>query len=462
MDDPTTPDRPSDSSDSSAVSRPRRLLSLLAINRAVAYAIGLRAWQLGSGPVSVLLIGWFFGGDEQGYYYVFASLLGLHTLFDSGLSVVIINVASHEWSQLRLDDSGQIIGDESTRRRLISLARRVGGWYAAAALLYGLLIGGGGAWFLSQRDGDVAWQWPWLAAALLSAMQLALIPAISLLEGCGQVTIVHRFRLIEAVTAKLGVWSCVALGGGLWAAVAAVAAHLFWQGYLVGIRFPRFFSGFRKPASSTLDWRSEVWPLQWRLALQKSTGYLATALAPMVIFQYHSPEEAGQLGMTWTLVTTLHAAAFAWVQTRIPMFGVLIARRQRNELRSLFRRVTTVAIGVVIAGGLALWLLVYALNVIDFFLAPRLLPPDLTALYLAGTLACLISNCQEAWIRAHKQDPFLRLNVVADSLTILLTWWWGHRYGLQGVATAYAGVYFFVVLPWRSLLYLRWKREWDH
>ena len=89
----------------------RRFVNRLEVDQAVFYSLCLRGWQFLAGPVSVVLIGLFFTPETQGFYYTFASLMALQTFFELGFSIVVINVSSHEWLRLRLDEGGRIVGD---------------------------------------------------------------------------------------------------------------------------------------------------------------------------------------------------------------------------------------------------------------------------------------------------------------------------------------------------------------
>ena len=93
-----------------------------------------RFWQLFTGPVTQLLIVFCFPATQQGYYYAFANLLAMQIFVELGLHVVIINVASHEWSGLELT-AGGVHGNEDQVSRLKSLAQTASRWYAAASLL---------------------------------------------------------------------------------------------------------------------------------------------------------------------------------------------------------------------------------------------------------------------------------------------------------------------------------------
>ena len=46
-----------------------------------------------------------------------------------------------------------------------------------------------------------------------------------------------------------------------------------------------------------------------------------------VLFKYHGPLLAGQMGMTWSLVVILGLVSSSWLSPKAPVFGILIAKK---------------------------------------------------------------------------------------------------------------------------------------
>ena len=433
----------------------RRFVNRLEVDRATFYSLCLRFWQFLAGPISILMIGTFFSPHVQGYYYTFASLIALQSFFELGLYIVIINVSSHEWSHLKLDEAGQIQGDPAARSRLASLAKWLFKWYSVAGVLFAVGVGTSGGWFLYRNDsGLVDWEAPWLTLVACSAVVFWQLPFTVLLEGCGQMPVVNRYRVYQAVTANLAVWTGMTLGAGLWCAVIAALVQLTWNFVLFLHRYRSFFRELWKPAlGPTLDWKIDIWPMQWRLAISGVLSYFAFQLFVPVMFNYHGSAVAGQMGMTLQLAMVLQAVALAWVQTRAPLFGQLIAKRDYRELDRVYFRLTKVSLGVVLAGGLAMWALVWGLHWGQLRLADRLLAPLPTALLLLAIACYHIPHCQALYIRAHKRDPLLYLSIVSNILLGLCVWWFGSRIGPLGATAAYLFVVAGIVLPWQTIVW---------
>lgn len=443
---------------------PRRMLNRLEVDRAVFFAIALRVWQLLGGAVSLLLIAQFFSRPLQGYYYTFASLLALQSFFELGLHIVIISAASHEWANLRLGPGGGIEGDSAAVSRLISLGRSIAVWYAAVAMLFTVLVAAAGTLFFSLQPSvaaDVQWFWPWNVLVVLSGLLLWTLPLIALLEGCNQVAAVNRFRLAQAVLANLAVWSAIAGGWGLWAAAAATAVRLLCDLYLVGAVYRRFFGTFlQKPLGPRIRWSLDIWPMQWRIGLVGMFSYFEFALFAPVLFHYHGPVLAGQMGMTWTLLAAVQAAALSWVQVRAPRFGMLIFRRDYGQLDRVFARLTAISLAALASASLLAWGFVAALYATGFSLAERLLPPRPTAIFFAAIVLYHLPRCQEIYLRAHKREPTLVVNIIACSLTGLLVWRLGATYGAEGAAWGYLAVVGLFNLPAKTLLWQHCRRQW--
>lgn len=440
----------------------RRVLQQLDVDRAVAYALSLRVWQLVGGTVSVLLISAYFSREQQGYYYTLSSLMLLQSFFDLGLSGIIVNIASHEWAKLRLDESGQIDGDSSARSRLISLGRLLARWYGIACVLFVIGVGIGGAVFLSlQPDVGIAWQRPWWALVVLTGLLLWTMPFAAMLEACGQVTEVNRFRLVQAIATNVVIWIALLAGAELWVVVAGIATRVVVALLFLRRRVDTFFRPFfAQPIGPRIVWRDEVWPLQWRIGLSSVAGYFASSLFTPVLFHFHGPTLAGQMGMTWTLLSVAHAGSLAWMQTRVPRFGSLAAARQWSDLDRLFQRVTVITVTVMMLGGLALFGLVCGMHAVDFRLADRLLPPFPILILVLALTAHVTMHGLSVYVHAHKQDPLAAVQICGNTAIGLAVWWFGSRYGATGAAAGYLAVATILMLPATSVIWNRCRREW--
>ncbi len=441
----------------------RRLSRRAGLDRAVVFTLLTRVWQALAGAVTLLLIARFFAPEVQGFYYTFSSLLALQAFVELGLYVVIVNLASHEWSKLSMDGSGDVVGDAAARSRLASLVRFIAKWYTGVSLLFILGVGlVGHAFFSKSQATDVAWQSPWWTVVALAAVHLWLMPLLSVLEGCNQVVALNRFRLRQTMAEAFMMWLLLATGAGLWVAAGSHAVKAGAALFFLSGRYRRFFCSLLAiSGQERIRWQHEIWPMQWRLAVQGLVNYLMFSLFTPVMFHYHGPEVAGRMGMTLQVISVVQLMGLAWVQTKVSRFGMLVAKRDFAELDRIWWQASKLCYGFTISGCAAIWAAVLILDELGVGFASRILGPLPSALFLAAYSLMQISNCHAAYLRAHAREPFLVLGVSAGLLIGGLVFLLGSRYGPTGAAAAFtvaAGLY---VAPMSTIIWIRRRAEWQ-
>ncbi|MGK2859601.1 MAG: hypothetical protein ACSLFQ_20565, partial [Thermoanaerobaculia bacterium] len=250
-------------------------------------------------------------------------------------------------------------------------------------------------------------------------------------------------------------------GGGLWAiAVSALVRTVtnFWflatrHGPFLG----RLFRGGR--GEGGMSWRTEIWPLQWRIGIQGGVSWFHYSLFVPVLFYYAGPVEAGRFGMTWQIVSTLQVAAYAWVQTRIPEMGMHAARRDFESLDRLWRGGITFALGALVVGSFAFEVAVVAVRAWLPSIGDRLLTPEETAILSAGRILFLGVLGIAAYVRAHRIEPFAPMMLSVSLLQGCFAWVVGMRYGAAGQAWSMLAIYVLVAVPWAIHIYTRTRRQ---
>lgn len=440
----------------------RRLLHWAGVDRAVVFGILKRIWFLATGPVTMLLIASHFTRELQGYYYTFGSILALNVFIELGLGQVILQFASHEWSRLSLDAHGRIVGDSQALSRLVSLGRFAFKWYAVGGALVAVGLGSAGFGFFAHAPQiGIKWMAPWFALCFLSGVNLFSLSVWSLLEGCNQVGYVYAYQFSQAILSSLVIWLAIWCGAGLWTAPITCLVGLLWGLQFLYRRYKNFLRTFRvRAAGSGVSWRNEMLPFQWRIAVSWLSGYFCFSLFTPALFRFRGPIPAGQMGMTWSMVSVLSAISATWVFAKAPHFGVLVARKEYAALERLVLRSGAVSFGMACCGAIVLEGAVYLLNILNHPLAARLLPPLPTGLFLLATVLMQISYPQSAYLRAHKKEPFLSLSVASGLLTGLCTVILGSRYGATGMGAGYLAVAALLVLPMGTIICYRCRAAW--
>ncbi|MGZ3252776.1 MAG: hypothetical protein ACXU7D_00550, partial [Burkholderiaceae bacterium] len=282
-----------------------------------------------------------------------------------------------------------------------------------------------------------------------------------LLEGCNQVINVYKFRLVQYVVASLAAWVSIYFKAGLWVASITGVAGLLAMTILVCNRYRVFLTILllRKPQGPCLRWKEDILPMQWRIGLSWIGGYFTFALFTPVLFYFHGPAVAGQMGMTWAFVNALMTMASAWTAPKAPTFGILVAQQKYTELDRMFGKLTLTVIGLTVAGAIGIWTLVFFLNYLHYPLALRLLPPSTTAYLLFASILYSVGLPMSAYLRAHKKEPLMVLSIANGLFTAIFVVILGRFYAADGVALGYL-IVTTIVTPFVALIWYRRRAEW--
>ena len=134
---------------------------------------------------------------------------------------MLINLSSHEWSKLTFSD-GRLDGDSTAICRLGSLWQKSRTWYLFASLVFTLAVSVFGYEFLGAKESgtpQVNWTVPWMVFVIVHGLHLTLVPAIGILEGCGQIAHLNKYRVWQGVLGSVVVWLLMWQGFGLWSLV---------------------------------------------------------------------------------------------------------------------------------------------------------------------------------------------------------------------------------------------------
>ncbi len=438
------------------------LLRFLAFDRAIAYSMMLKLWQALAGLVSIFLVVRYFSLEAQGFYYTFASLIALQSFLELGLYLVVTNFASHEWSKLQLCKDGRIEGDSEALSRLVSLGRFIFKWYAATAFLFLGLVGCGGYWFLGQAPGtDVDWQAPWIIHVVFSAFLLWCLPFLALLEGCDQVAQVAKFRFWLAFLSNLAFWIVIAMEGGLWAApVLSMVSALLCLYYLLVSRKIFFKPFLQSPVSEKMAWKSEIFPMQWRLALQGLMSYFTFSLFTPVMFYYHGPTIAGQMGMTLQIVMAMLSIALIWITVKVPRFGVLVAQRDFHRLDSEWSKASLLSVILMACGVIVTYVTLAILSDLHWEPVSRLLSPAQFLMLAVGGIFAAVVQCAAIYLRAHKKEVLTKTGMISGALMAIMVWKLGMIHGPVGATGSFLIVMSVVTFPMVFFIWKKSRLEW--
>lgn len=441
------------------------LLRSFGVNKAIGFGVLTRMWSALAGPLTILLIATRFSKVEQGYYYTFSSLLALQVFFELGLLTVLAQFAAHEFAFLEWGKKGEITGSDEHRERFVDLLGKGVKWYLVSAVLLIVALIPSGFYFFTQSPASViefTWRLPWALAVIGVGCNLLLIPFYAVITGSGDVASINRREMMGGMAGSLIGWLVIACGGGLYAIPAVTTGtiivgvvYLFRsKPRLVQAAFSHAFGSLR--SSYTISWWGEVWPMQWKIALSWVSGYFIFQLFTPVLFKFHGPVVAGQMGMTLSAVNAVQGVCIMWFQTRGPEFGKLIALKNWQRLDTSFNQILKQAMVVSAVLSVVAVMLIAGLQSYTT-IGNRFLPVQSVMIFLVAVCCNVIINGWAIYMRAHRQEPMLLLSIIGAFLIGTSTFLLGMKYSSIGMAIGYCLITLLYGIPSTYACFKRFK-----
>lgn len=443
----------------------------IGIDGAIAFTILSRVIQAGGGVVTLLFVAKCLTKVEQGYYYTFGSILAIQIFFELGLSNIITQFVAHENAHLIWNDRTSFSGSDESSSRLASLLRFTVKWFGVIALLlfFGLLIAGY-VFFnkFGKENVDVSWQMPWMILSITTSLSLMVSPLLAFFEGLGRVKEVAKIRLIQQIVQLVLVLLFFSLGFKLFTApIAAIISFSIvpiWILFGSKIKLLQFI--WNKIGEWQVNYRLEIFPFQWKIALSWISGYFIFQLFNPVLFATEGAIVAGQMGMTLTVLNSIMALSFSWMTTKVPVYSELIAKKDYNQLDSLFNKALIQsailnAFALVVFFGVIFALRYFNIKIRGKNFADRFLPYFPLFLMMIPILLNHLIASWATYMRCHKQEPMMLQSVVIGVCCCISTISLGHYSGVIGIIAGYL-LLTFLSFIWTYFIFINKKKEWHN
>ncbi|HLX82088.1 MAG TPA: hypothetical protein VKS43_16035 [Burkholderiales bacterium] len=373
---------------------------------------------------AVIMI-WRVPAAAQGFLWVFMSLGALQQAGDCGLTQVVLQTANFHAAR---GDAGALAG-------FWRLAKRIAAATIPAAALIAYLAG----MFFFDAAGDAAatpWHASWAAFVCGTMTAQLLFLGVAYIEGAVSVTASWRFQAclegISGFAFLLGLWS----GAGLWSAVLYAAVRTTVTAAWLASKRRHF--GRALPAEYGLaDWRREVWPYQWKVALNAFTGILIFRAMTPVVLAEHGAAAAGRFGFSLALMNTWLSLTAVWPLSQTVRLGTALNRENLAEVRRIFRATLAGSTVFAVAGAAAALAALWAIETASPGFASAYAGLEATGFLLAAAVGHHLLFCIAVLLRSERRDPLLPFSIGGSLFTLGVVWLAAHIGTIANVAAAY-------------------------
>lgn len=446
----------------------RGLLSKIGFNRTIGYAVINKLVQAVANLLIIFFISRYLSKTEQGYYYTFNSMAALQIFFELGLTFVLLQFVAHEFAHMTFNTTTkEIVGDFLPKVRTASILRLSFKWYSVAAVLLLIIVLPIGFYFFLKEDNPqelVNWHFPWVLVMVGTTVNLICSPFFTVLEGMGRVLEIAKLRFFESVTSYVVLLLSLYFRLGLYSlAFFIISTGIFSILYFTlnstnRAIFQQVWKWYDK--KNEVNWRKEILPFQWKIAVSWLSSYFIFQLLNPVLFAYKGPVVAGQMGITLTVFGGVSAISMAWITTKVPAFSMLVAKREFKALDEIFFKTLKQALLIAFLIALGTWLVLCWLNVYMPEYGSRFLGP-LPMLFIAlNGLVSQIIFALAVYLRSHKTEPLLLPSVAGAATTALVAFVCSKWFGVTELTLSLMLIGIIVYLPWNLKIFIDKRKKW--
>lgn len=442
-----------------------KLKNSLGIDKAIGFTFIARLIQALGSIGNLFLISLFLTKEEQGYFYTFTSLVAVQVFFELGLNSIIIQYTAYEVAHLKYTKEDFFFGSDIHLSRLSSMLHFCVKVFSILSIILLIILNIIGYIFFnhySLTNTDVNWSSPWILLTLSTSLLLFINPILGFLQGLGRVKETSKILLYQQIITLVTTSIVLVCKGGLWTlgianllSVIFVMSYLFFSDNLIILK-----NIYNKINIWRIEYKKEILPYQYKIALSWISGYLIFQLFNPVIFAYDGPIIAGKMGLTIAAFNGISVLGMSWIATKVPLFSSLIALKNNQLLDDTFRKSLSQLLLITFILIISFLLFVLLLNVLNIQLVCRFLPFTYLCLFAIITLVNQLIFSWATYLRCHKQEPYLINSIVGGLLTATSTLLFGKYFGYKGIVIGYFALTVFLGLPWAYKTYLSKKNEW--
>lgn len=411
---------------------PAKIIELAAffgIDEKVATGLFARVIMMGAAPISSIITVYTLTKENQGLFYLFASLVALRSLFELGAGTSVLQVSAYARKD-KVDNSGSPLD-----RAFVHVVNK---WMLKVSLLFGVFVAIVGTYFLSSQGHDDFWTLSaWLSYLVVSVFQFSSEGRWSLLEGSDNIVIANKLRLRNSLLQYATQWTLLLSGASLFAFVGSTVVSYVAQEKTFRAKHSWLYNHNCADLKQKTYFETELITLIKRASQTYLTGYFVFQIQQPICFKLLGADGSAQLGFTYAVGFALISLPAIWVTMNFPRIANEVANSRVSSAKALFTSRYLQALSLCVVAAIAAWSISYLLHYHPRF-SDRLMNPSATAILFGGLVLQVVGLNLTYWPRAFKVEPFVQVAYTQMIATPLLLWFFTSAWGLTGIAIAIA------------------------
>ena len=412
-------------------------------DKAVLYGISNKIWIFISSAVTAPIIIIYFTPTTQGFYYTFIGILGVQSLFELGLGQLLQQFFSHEWVKIKHIPGKGFDGDKDSILKLSSIKHFTIYWFSVLSvfLFFTLSIGG---YFFMKRTTDIPisfWLTPWIVISLLKSIQIFLSPGLIFLEGINEVENVSKFRFLQSLQERIASWIVILIGGKLWVFSATSGINILALLTFFNMKYRSILKDLvRFKSVKNGIWKKDIFPLQWKYAISSLSGYLNFSFIVPLVFWFFGPITAGQMGISWAIITMFWNLSITLISTKIPTLAMYAASNDYKKFNKLMLNSSFVSTFLLVITTIFLLLGILIMELFYPKISSRFLPLTPFIFLSLSIIPHHLKYAMTSYMRSIKQEPFWKISILESILIIIILPLSCEYAGIVGLSISFFGI----------------------
>lgn len=419
-------------------------------------------FRIVSGPIMLLLIPIYLSKEEQGLWYLFSSLSALSIFADLGFSNIILQFSAHEFSNLKIDKNFTLSGDKENIKKMASFFMFICDWVGKMTLIVFPIIFFVGFYILYSKMAIDLWLIPWIIYVITSAFSFFISNLFSFFQGFNIVARIEKIRFYSSVLSSIVIILSLYYGLKIFAICLSSIISLILSIYFLNIIFKNTILQLIKESKDfSYNWFGQISQLLWKYALSFSSGYFIFQIYTPLMFMYKGPIEAGKVGLSISLWTSVFGISNSFLSAIIPKINIEISKKNWVNLDRIFTKNLLLSLSTYFIFFISFFIINHFFrdyfiiknkNVFDRFLSPF-------SMFLLGIswFSQLYINAIATYVRSHKKDPFAFISIFIafyiPSITFILAKYFPTDYFFLGFFSS-----ILVTLPYIIYIFLKEKK----
>ena len=417
----------------------------IGINDATKNVFIFRLWTVFSGLVVLISVPLNLSDIEQGYYFLFGSILALQVFFELGLSQVLIQFVTHEYYK-----------NSEKLKECIRFFKNIYRYIAATYIIL-LIIG---SLFFFRNDiifFNNNYYLIFIILIFFNGLNIYQNINLNFHDSCNMMAYSYRHRLMQSVIGNFILVAMLYFGFGLWSFIALPISFVVMSKiWLAKNKLIYDVEGYI--TVNYKEFAKEILPLQWRIAVSWISGYLAFQLFVPATYKQFGSIEAGKLGLTMAAFTAMLSVVMGITSAKTPdIIKNIVNGNKKNLLTILKSLMLITGLLTLIFSLIFIIIIFYGQEKQISFIGRFLNVETCVVIGLITVINSVIFNLA-SYMRAHKEEPMMIQSIVVGILTALDIWLFMEK-GILSVLVIYLIITSFIALPWTIVNFLQYKNR---